>query len=159
MKAFVRVALVLLLVPSPSIAAQTGDQSPLDFSELFKTLRYRGLTALKQQALVGKRYSGDLWIYSVQRDTSGATRLNSRIVVNNAEREVLYLGMASFVINDNDAEKAVSLRKGYQVRLAGRLARIHHPDPSDIRLSTELARGSTEFIDVTIDDVIFPPKF
>jgi len=157
MKALGTVALVLLLVVSPSTAAQNGDQCPLDFSELFKTLRYRGLTALEQQALVGKRYSGELWIYSVQRDTSGATRLNSRIVVNNGEREVLYLGMASFVINDNDAENALSLKKGYQVRLTGRLARIHHPDPSDIRLSTELARGSTQFVDVTIDGIIFPP--
>jgi hypothetical protein len=159
MKAFGTAALLLLLVVSPCIAAQSGDQLPLGFSELFKTLRYQTLTGLEQQALVGKRYSGELWIYSVQRDTKGAVRLNCKIVVNNADRELLYLGMASFVMNDNDAERAISLKTGYKVRLTGRLARIQHPDPSDMRGSTEFARGTTEFIDATLDDVIVPPKY
>ena len=153
MKAFGTVAIVLLLVLSPSIAAaQRADQVPRDFSVLFSTLRYQGLTALEQQALVGKRYSGELWIYSVERDNvKGTIRLNCRVPVYNTENELLYLGMASFEMND--AEKSASLRKGYQVRLTGRLARINklNSDLSDVR-------GRTEFVDVTLDDVIFPPK-
>ena len=152
MKPFGTIAIVLLLVLSPFIAAQTVDQAPLDFRELFNTLRYPGLTALKQQALIGKRYSGDMWIFSVERDNAkGIVRLNCRVAVNNAEHELLYAGIASFEMNDYDAEKALSLKGRPKVRLTGRLARIYKPDPSDVR-------GWTEFVDVTLDDVIFPPK-
>jgi hypothetical protein len=52
MKPFGTIAIVLLLVVTPSIAAQTVDQVPLDFRELFNTLRYPGLTTLEQQALI-----------------------------------------------------------------------------------------------------------
>jgi hypothetical protein len=155
MKTFGTALIVLLLFVAPSIAAQSEAQGVLDFSELFKILRYRGLTMLEQQALVGNRYSGELWVYSVQRDKTGHVRLNCRIVVDNEERETLYLGMASFVMNDDDGEKAISLKKGYKVRLTGRLAQIQHPNPSDMRSSTEVARGSTEFIDVSLDEIVF----
>ena len=49
----------------------------------------------------------------------------------------------------DDAEKAASLTWGYRVRLTGRLARIYKPDPNDVR-------GRTEFVDVTLDDVLGP---
>jgi hypothetical protein len=145
-KPFGTIAFVLLLVVAPSIAAQTVDQVPLDFRELFNTLRYPGLTALEQQALIGKRYSGDMWIRSVERDKKGTVRLNCRVTVNNAEHDLLYAGIASFEMND--AEKAASLKSGYKVRLTGRLARIYTDD----------VRGRTEFVDVTLDAVFFPSR-
>jgi hypothetical protein len=149
MKPFGPIAIaLLLLVASPSMSSQTPDQAPLDFRELFNTLRYPGLTALEQQALIGKRYSGDMWIRSVERDKKGTVRLNCRLTVVNAEDELLYAGIASFEMNDYDAEKALSL-KGTKVRLTGRLARIYKPDPNDVR-------GRTEFVDVTLD-LIYPP--
>ena len=96
MKPFVTIAIVLLLALSPFIAAQTVEQAPLDFRELFNTLRYPGLTALEQQALIGKRYSGDMWIWSVGRDAKGTVRLNCMVTVNKASGELLYKGIASF---------------------------------------------------------------
>ncbi len=147
--------IVVLFVLSPSIAAQTADQDPPDFRELFKTLRYRGLTPLERQALVGKRYSGYMWIRSVQRDDAGAVRLNCQIRVNNAEGELLYLGIAAFAMNDGDAQRALSLKTYNQVHLTGRLARIYEPPPGDDR-ETEFTRGLTEFVDTTIDDIAFP---
>ena len=83
MKALGTVSIVLLLVLSPSIAAaQSADQVPRDFSVVFSTLRYQGLTVLEQQALVGKRYSGELWIYSVERDNvKGIVRVHCRVPV------------------------------------------------------------------------------
>jgi hypothetical protein len=150
MKPFGTVAIVLLLVLSPFIAAQTVDQGTLDFKELFKTLRYRGLTPLERQALIGKRYSGYMLIHSVQRDDAGAVRLNCQIRVNNTEGELLYFGIASFVMND--AERALSLKTGYQVHLTGRLARVYEPPPGDDR-ATDFTRGLTEFIDTTIDEI------
>ena len=141
-------AIALLVVLSPFIAAQTADQASLDFRELFNALRYPGLTALEQQALIGKRYSGVMRISSVERDNAkGTVRLNCRVTVNNAEHELLYAGIASFEMND--AEKAASVTWGYKVRLTGRLARIYKPDPNDVR-------GRTEFVDVTLDDVLGP---
>jgi hypothetical protein len=150
MKPFATIAIVLMLALAPSIAAQTVDQVPLDFRELFNTLRYPGLTALEQQALIGKLYSGDMWINSVERDNAkGTVRLICRVTVNNAEHDLLYTGIASFEMND--AQKAASLKSGYKVRLTGRLARIYKPDPNDVR-------GRTEFVDVTLDAVFFPSK-
>src|SRR5262249_16906165 len=127
MKPFGTIVIVLLLVVTPSIASQTVDQVPLDFRELFNTLRYPGLTALEQQALIGKLYSGDMWIKSVERDNAkGTIRLNCRVTVNNAEHDLLYAGIASFEMNDD--ERAASLKSGYKVRLTGRLARIYTDD-------------------------------
>jgi hypothetical protein len=83
----------------------------------------------------------------VERDAKGNVWLNCRFTVNNAEQDVLYAGIAAFEMND--AEKAASLTWGYRVRLTGRLARIYKPDPSDIR-------GRTEFVDVTLHDVLGP---
>ena len=143
MKSFETIAVVLLLL-APSIAAQTVDQVPLDFGELFNTLRHPGLTALEQQALIGKRYSGDMWIHSVERDKKGTVRLNCRVTVNNAEDDLLYAGIASFEMND--AETVAPLKSGYKVRLTGRLARIYADD----------VRGRTEFVDVTLDGVFLP---
>ncbi len=154
MKPFGTFAIILLLIISPYIAAQNADPVPVDFRELFRNFRYPGLTALEQQALVGKRYSGEMRVHSVEHDDAkGTVRLNCRLTIIKssppAEPEVLYAGIASFQMNDNDAEKAASLKQGYQVRLTGRLARIYKPDPNDIR-------GRTEFVDATLDDVIFP---
>src|SRR5262249_39773653 len=101
-------------------------------------------TALEQQALIGKRYSGDMWIHSVERDKKGTVRLNCRVTVKNAQDNLLYAGIASFEMND--AEKVASLKSGYKVRLTGRLARIYADD----------VRGRTEFVDVTLDGVFLP---
>ena len=156
MKRFGPTAIVLLLVAAPLIAAQSAGQTPLDFRELYKNFRYPGLTALEQEALIGKRYSGEMSVYSVERDrATGRVRLNCRFTIMRAdlpaEPEVLYVGIASFEMNDGgDAEKALSLKKGYQVRLTGRLAKIYKPDdPSDIR-------GRTEFVDATLDEILIP---
>src|SRR5262249_18435851 len=143
MKSFGTIAVVLLVL-APSIAAQTVDQVPLDFRELFSTLRHPGLTALEQQALIGKRYFGDMWIHSVERDKKGTFRLTCRATVNKAQANLLYAGSASFEMND--AEKVASLKSGYKVRLTGRLGRIYADD----------VRGRTEFVDVTLEGVFLP---
>jgi hypothetical protein len=147
MKTFATVAIVLLFALSLSMAAQTVDQVAVDIRELFKTLRYPGLTVLEQQALIGTRYYGVMRISSVERDAKGTVWLNSRFTVNNGEQDTLYAGIASFEMKD--AKRAATLTWGYKVRLSGRLARIYKPDPNDVR-------GRTEFIDVIIDDVLGP---
>ena len=91
----------------------------------------------------------------MQRNDAGGVRLNCRISVNNAEGELLYLGIASFVMNDGHAEKALSLKTGYQVHLTGRLTRVYEPPPGDDRV-TEFTRGLTEFVDTTIDEIASP---